>query len=198
MLLEKWDHGLSTRVRGGDDPGRRRSMARSKDKSKDKKSIDGQAFLTLPDMTVSPMEFIYPNDHLEDHEGDRHVTRPDNGIEITDHASIPTGNTPAKMPPQDHSYILYDERPSIDPKADTERKKPVVGVKQDSVRSIPKCYNCSAQLVQVKQPPYHYEEEGTVGASSSTPQSQDLFIDTSLWFLLFHTVLNLLDSIVTI
>ena len=83
-------------------------MARSKDKLRDNKSTDGQAVLTLPYMTVSPMELSYPNDHLEDHEGYGHVTRPDDGLEITDHASIPTGSTPAKMPPRDHSDIFDD------------------------------------------------------------------------------------------
>ena len=56
LSLERGDHGLSTRERGNDDPGRRISMARSKDKSRDEKSIDGQAVLPLPDMIVSPME----------------------------------------------------------------------------------------------------------------------------------------------
>ena len=60
-------------------------MARSKDKPRDEKSTDGQAVLPLPDMMVSPMELSYPNDHLEDHEGDGHVTIHDGGIELTDH-----------------------------------------------------------------------------------------------------------------
>ena len=42
-------------------------MAMSKDKSRDDKSIDGQAILPLPDMTVSHMGLSYPNDNLEDH-----------------------------------------------------------------------------------------------------------------------------------
>ena len=99
LSLELGDHGLSTRARGDDEPGRRRSMARSKDKSRDKKSTDRQAVLPLPDMRFSLMELSYPNDHLEDHEVDGHVTRPDNGLELTDYASIPTGSTPAKIPP---------------------------------------------------------------------------------------------------
>ena len=92
-------------------------MARSKDKSRDDKSTNGQAFLPLTDMTVSPMELRYPNDHLEDHEGDGKVTRSDDGLEITDHASIPTGSTPAKIPPQYHSDSFDDEGLIIDPKA---------------------------------------------------------------------------------
>ena len=97
-------------------------MARLKDKSRDEKSTDGQAVLPLPDMTVSPMELSYPNDHLEDHEGDGHVTRPDDGLDIADHASITTGITPAKTPPRDNSDSFDDEGPSINPKADTEGK----------------------------------------------------------------------------
>ena len=134
LSLEREDSGLSTRARGDDNPGRRISMARSKDKSRDEKSIDGQAVLPLPDMMVSPMELSYPNDYLENHEGDGHVTRPDKGIELTDHAPIPTGRTPAKMPPRYHSDIFDDEGPIIDPKDDTEGKEPVVDGKQDSVR----------------------------------------------------------------
>ena len=64
LLMERGDHGLSTRERGNDEPGRRRSMARSKDKLRDDKSTDGQAVLTLPDMTVSSMEVSYHNDQL--------------------------------------------------------------------------------------------------------------------------------------
>ena len=86
LLLERGDHGLSMRERGNDDPGRRRSMARSKDKYRDKKSTDRQALLPLPDMTVSPMKLRYPNDHLEDHEGYGHVARPNDSLEISDHA----------------------------------------------------------------------------------------------------------------
>ena len=64
LLLELGDHGLSKWARGYGDPGTCRSMAKSKDKSRDEKSTDGKAFLPLPDMTVSPMEYIYPNYHL--------------------------------------------------------------------------------------------------------------------------------------
>ena len=88
-------------------------MARSKDKSRDKKSIDGQAVLPLTDMAVSPTELSYPNDHLENHEGDRHVNIPDIGLELTEHASTPTGSTPAKIPPRDHSDSFDDEGMSI-------------------------------------------------------------------------------------
>ena len=95
-------------------------MARSKDKPRDEKSTDGQEFLPLPDTTVSPMELSYSNDHLEDHEGDGNVTRSYECLELTDHASIPTGSTPAKIPPRYHSDTFDDEGPSIDPKADTE------------------------------------------------------------------------------
>ena len=136
-------------------------MARSKDKYRDKKSTDRQALLPLPDMTVSPMKLRYPNDHLEDHEGYGHVTIPNDGIELTDHAAIPTGSTPAKMPPRDHSNRFDDEGTIIDPKADTEGKELVVGGKQDSVRGRPKCYNGFVQLVQLKHLPHHREEAGT-------------------------------------
>ena len=105
-------------------------MARSKDKSRDEKSTDGKAVLPLPDMTVSPMELRYPNDHLEDHERDGDVTRPDDDLEDNDHASIPTGSTPAKITPQDHSDSFDDEGLSIDTKTDTEGKEPVVDGKQ--------------------------------------------------------------------
>ena len=64
LYLERGDHGLSTWEMGDDKPGRHRSKTRSKDKLRDEKSTDGQAVLTLPDMTVSPMELSYPNDHL--------------------------------------------------------------------------------------------------------------------------------------
>ena len=74
-------------------------MARSKDKSRDEKSTDGKAVLPLPDMTVSSMEFRYPNDHLEDHEVYGNVTISDYCIDLTDHASIPNGSMPAKIPP---------------------------------------------------------------------------------------------------
>ena len=155
LSLERGDHGLSTWEKRNDEPGRRRSMARSKDKSRDKKSTDGQAVLTLPDMTVSPMELSYYNDHLEDHEGYGHVTRPEEGLDITDHASIPTGSTPAKIPTRYHSAIFDDEWTIINIKDYTEGKEPVVDGNQDSVRGRPKCYNGSAQLVQPKQPPHH-------------------------------------------
>ena len=94
-------------------------MVRSKDKLRDEKSTDGQAFLPLMDMTVSYLELRYRNDHLEDHEGDGRVTIPDNGLDLTERASIPTGSTPAKMPPWNHSDRFDDEGPSIKPKADT-------------------------------------------------------------------------------
>ena len=119
-------------------------MARSKDKQRNEKSTYGQAVLPLLDMTVSPMEFIYPNYYLQYHGGYGHVTRPDDGLELTDHASITTCSTPAKMPPQDHSDSFDDEGPSINPKADKEEKEPVVDVKQDNVHGRSKCYNGSA------------------------------------------------------
>ena len=59
MSLEQGDHGLSTQARGDDELGRRRSMD-----LRDNESTDGQAVLSLLDMKVSPMEYIYPNDHL--------------------------------------------------------------------------------------------------------------------------------------
>ena len=55
LSLEWGDHGLSTQARRNYDPESRRSMVRSKDKSRDEKYTDGQIFLPLPDMTVSPM-----------------------------------------------------------------------------------------------------------------------------------------------
>ena len=127
-------------------------MARLKDKSRDKKSTDGQAVLPLPDMTVSPMESSYPDDHLEDHKVDGKVTILDNGLELTDHASILNGSTPDKIPPRYHSDSFHDERPSIDTKADVKGKELVVYGKQDSVRVRPKCYNGYAQIFQLKQP----------------------------------------------
>ena len=72
------------------------------------------------------MELSYHNDHLEDHEGDGHVTRSNDGIELTDHASIPTGSTTANIQPRDQSDSFDDEGPIIDRKADTEGKEPVV------------------------------------------------------------------------
>ena len=131
-------------MREDDEPGRRRSMARSKDKSRDEKYIDGQSVLPLLDMKVSPMQLSYNNDHLEDQEGVGHVTRPDEDIELTDHASIPTGITPAKMTPRYLSDSFDDEGPSINPKADKEEKEPVVNVKQDNLHGRSKCYNGSA------------------------------------------------------
>ena len=97
-------------------------MTKSKDKPRDDKSTDGQAVLPLPDMMVSPMELSYLNDHFKDHEGYGNVTRPDDGIELTDRASIPTGSKQAKIPPRDHSESFDYEGPIIDPKADTEGK----------------------------------------------------------------------------
>ena len=73
-----------------------------------------------------------------------------------------------------------------------------MGVKQDSVRGISKCYNGSAQLVQLEQPTHHREEAGTGVASLSTPQSQEISIDHSPWFLPLHTTLDLCESIVAI
>ena len=122
LFLEQGDNCLSTRVRGGDNPGKRRSIAKSENKSRGEKSTYRQVVLPLSDLMVSPMELSYPNDHLEDHEGDGHVTRPDDGLDIADHASITTGITPAKTPPQDNSDSFDDEGPSINPKADTEGK----------------------------------------------------------------------------
>ena len=70
-------------------------------------------------MTVSPMEMSYPNDHLEGHEGYGNLTKPDKGLELTDHVSIPTVSMSEKILPRYHSYSFYDEGPSINPKADT-------------------------------------------------------------------------------
>ena len=173
-------------------------MARSKDKSSDDKSTYGQAVLPLPEMTVSSMELSYPNDHLEDHKGDGNVTRTNNSLELTKHESIPTGSTPVKTTPRDHSDSFDNEGPSIKPKADKKEKEPVVDIKQDSVHGSPKCYNGYSQLVQLKQPPHHRDEAGTGVAYSSTPQSQDLLIDTSPQCLTLHTSLNLRERIVAI
>ena len=128
-------------------------MSKSKDKLRDKKSTYGQAVLPLPDMMVSPMEYSYPNAHLEDYEGDGHITRPDAGLQLTEHASIPNGSTPAKIPSRDNSESFDDEGTSIEPKADTEGKERVVDDKQVSVCVRPKFYNGYAQLVQLQQPP---------------------------------------------
>ena len=67
---------------------------------------------------------------------------------------------------------------------------------QESVRVIPKCYNGSAQLIQLKQPPHHREEAGTRVESLSMPQYQELLIDTSPRCLPLHTALTLPESIV--
>ena len=64
LLMERGDRELSTWSGGYDEPGRRRSISRSKDKFRDEKSTDGQVILPLLYMTFSPMEFIYPNNHL--------------------------------------------------------------------------------------------------------------------------------------
>ena len=74
----------------------------------------------------------------------------------------------------------------------------MVDGKQESVCGSPKCYNGSAQLVQLKQLPHHREEAGTGVASLSTPQSQELFIDTSTRCLPLCTALALRESIVDI
>ena len=137
-------------MREDDEPGRRRSIARSKDKSRDEKYIDGQSVLPLLDMKVSPMQLSYNNDNLEDQEGVGHVTRPDEDLELTDHASIPTGITPAKMTPRYLSDSFDDEGQSINTNADTKVKEPVVSVNQDSVCGRPKWHNGYAQLVQLK------------------------------------------------
>ena len=63
----------------------------------------------MPNMIVSPMELSHPDDHLEDHEEDGHVTRSADSLEITNHVSIPTGSMPAKIPPWDHSDSFDDE-----------------------------------------------------------------------------------------
>ena len=88
-------------------------------------------------MTVSPMELSYPNDHLEDYEGDSQGAIPDDGLELTEHESIPTGSTPSKITPRDHSNRFDDEGPIIDPKADTEENEPVVDGNQDIVHGSP-------------------------------------------------------------
>ena len=69
--------------------------------------------------------------------------------------------------------------------------------KKDIVRGSTKCYNGSAQLVYPNQPPHHREEAGTGVAYLSTPQSQELLIDTSPWCLPLHTALTLRKRIVT-
>ena len=74
----------------------------------------------------------------------------------------------------------------------------MVDEKQDIDHGSPKCYNGSAQLVQLKQPPYHREESGTRVEFSSTPLSQELFIDPSPWCLPLHTALTLREIIVSI
>ena len=92
------------------------------------------------------MELSYPNYCLEYHEEDGNITRPEDGLEITDHASIPTVSTPEKMPPRYHSDSFDYKEPMIDTKADIEGKEPVVDGKQDILRGSPKCYNGSVQL----------------------------------------------------
>ena len=72
----------------------------------------------------------------------------------------------------------------------------MVDGKQDIVRGIPKCYNGSVKLVQLKQPPHHREEARTGVASSSTPQSQELLIEPSPRCLPIHTALDLCERIV--
>ena len=74
----------------------------------------------------------------------------------------------------------------------------MVDGKQDSVRGIRNFYNRFAQLVQLKQTPHHHEEAVTGVAYSSTPQSQELLIDTFPWCLLLHTSLALREIIVSI
>ena len=69
--------------------------------------------------------------------------------------------------------------------------------KQDSVCGSPKCYNGSAQLVQLKQPLLHHEEAGTIVAYLSTPLSQELLIDISPWCLPLHTTLAVHERIVS-
>ena len=163
MSLEQGDRGLSIRERGNDDSGRRISMFRSKYESRDEKSTDGKEVLPLRDMTVSYMGMSYPNYHVENYEVDGHVTGPDDGLDLTDHASIPTGSMPYKIPPWDHSDGFDDEGLIIDPKSDTEGKEPMVDRNKYSVHDSPECYDGSAQLVQLKQPSCHREEVGTGG-----------------------------------
>ena len=72
----------------------------------------------------------------------------------------------------------------------------MVDGKQESVCGSPKCYNGSAQLVQLKQPPHHREEAGNGVAYLSAPQSKELLIDTNTQCLPLHTSLTLSESIV--
>ena len=72
----------------------------------------------------------------------------------------------------------------------------MVDVNQDSVRGSPKCYNGYSQLFQLKQPPHHREEEGPGVAYLSTPQYEELLIDTSPWCIPLHTALTLCERIV--
>ena len=72
----------------------------------------------------------------------------------------------------------------------------MVDGKQYSVRGISKCYNGSAEIVQLNQLPRHHEEEVTGLASSSTPQSQELLIDPSPRCIPLHIALALCDIIV--
>ena len=100
------------------------------------------------------------------------------------------------MPPRDHSDRFDDEGTSIKPKAGTEGKELVVYGKQENVRGNTKCYNISAQLVQLKQPPHHRDESGTGVAYLSALKYQKLSIDPSPWCLPLHTALNLHEIIV--
>ena len=68
-------------------------------------------------------------------------------------------------------------------------------VKQDSACGSPNCYNGSAQLIQMKQPPHHREEAGTGVVSSSTPQYQELLIGPPHRCLPLHTTLTLREII---
>ena len=68
--------------------------------------------------------------------------------------------------------------------------------KQDSVRGSPKCSNGYMQLVQLNQPPHHREEARTGVAYSSTPQSKELLVDPSHWYLPLHNSLTHCERIV--
>ena len=72
----------------------------------------------------------------------------------------------------------------------------MVDGEQESLRGIPKCYNGSGKLVQLKQPTHHREEAGTGVASMLKPQFQELLIDPSPRCLPLHTALTLCESIV--
>ena len=71
----------------------------------------------------------------------------------------------------------------------------MVDGKQDIICVIPKCYNGSAQLVQLKQPRHHGEEAGTRLEYLSTPQSRELIIDPSPQALTLHTSLTMCERI---